>query len=75
MKSHSIIIAGRKTSVYLDDAFWDGLREIAKGRRQTSAQLVAAIKADRQHGSLSSAVRVFVLCFYRERKTQGLLAA
>ena len=75
MKSHSIIIAGQKTSVSLEDAFWNGLREIAKSRHETSAQLVAAIRADQQHGTLSSAIRTFVLGFYREFKTQNTVAA
>jgi predicted DNA-binding ribbon-helix-helix protein len=75
MKSHSIIIAGQKTSVSLEDPFWNGLREIAKSRQETSAQLVAAIKADQQDGTLSSAIRTFVLGFYRDFRTQDTAAA
>jgi predicted DNA-binding ribbon-helix-helix protein len=75
MKSHSIIIAGQKTSVSLEDPFWNGLREIAKSRHETSAQLVAAIKADQQDGTLSSAIRTFVLGFYRDFRTQDTVAA
>jgi predicted DNA-binding ribbon-helix-helix protein len=63
----SIIIAGHKTSVSLEDAFWDALREIAKGRRETLSQLVASIDEDRQHGNLSSAIRLFVLEKYRDQ--------
>jgi predicted DNA-binding ribbon-helix-helix protein len=74
MKSHSIIIAGRKTSVSLEDSFWNSLREIAKMRNQTSAQVVAAIKLDRQHGTLASAIRLFVLRFYLTHRTQDRLA-
>ena len=73
MKSHSIIIDGHKTSVSLEDAFWNFLREIAIRRKQISAQLVAAIKLDRQHGTLSSAIRLFVLSFYLEDRTQDTL--
>ena len=63
----SIVIAGHKTSVSLEDAFWNGLKEIAVGRDMTLSDLVAAIDAERQHGNLSSAVRLFVLEFYRNR--------
>jgi predicted DNA-binding ribbon-helix-helix protein len=35
--AHSILIAGRKTSVRLEEAFWVGLREIAAKRRMTLA--------------------------------------
>jgi predicted DNA-binding ribbon-helix-helix protein len=61
----SIVIAGHKTSVSLEDAFWKGLKEIAGGRNATLSDLVASIDADRQHGNLSSALRLFVLDFYR----------
>jgi predicted DNA-binding ribbon-helix-helix protein len=61
----SIVIAGRKTSVSLEDAFWKGLREIAAARDMTPSDLVATINSNRQHGNLSSAIRQFVLGFYR----------
>jgi predicted DNA-binding ribbon-helix-helix protein len=63
----SIVIAGHKTSVSLEDAFWQGLKEIAGGRDMTLSDLVAAIDSERQHGNLSSAIRLFVLDFYRNQ--------
>ena len=72
----SIVIAGHKTSVSLEDAFWKGLKEIANGRELTLSELVASIDTDRHHGNLSSAIRLFVLDHYRaqigsERGTQS----
>ena len=61
----SIVIAGHKTSVSLEDAFWTGLKEIAAKRDLTLSDMVAAIDQDRQHGNLSSAIRLFVLDHYR----------
>lgn len=61
----SIVIAGHKTSVSLEDAFWKGLKEIANGRELTLSDLVASIDTDRRHGNLSSAIRLFVLDHYR----------
>jgi predicted DNA-binding ribbon-helix-helix protein len=61
----SIVVAGHKTSVSLEDAFWNGLKEIAGRRHVTLSDLVAAIDSQRQHGNLSSALRLFVLDFYR----------
>ena len=61
----SIVITGHKTSVSLEDAFWRGLKEIAGGRDLTLSDLVATIDTDRQHGNLSSAIRLFVLDHYR----------
>ena len=61
----SIVIAGHKTSVSLEDAFWKALKEIASGRNLTLSDLVAAIDSERRHGNLSSAIRLFVLDHYR----------
>jgi predicted DNA-binding ribbon-helix-helix protein len=61
----SIVIAGHKTSVSLEDAFWKGLKEIATGRDLTLSGLVAAIDSVRAHGNLSSALRLFVLDHFR----------
>ena len=63
----SIVIAGHKTSVSLEDAFWEGLKEIAGGRDTTLSDLVAAIDSGRRHGNLSSAIRLFVLDYYRKQ--------
>ncbi len=63
----SIVIAGHKTSVSLEDAFWGGLKDIAVGRDLTLSDLVASIDTDRRHGNLSSAIRLFVLDHYRSQ--------
>ncbi|MEP9351289.1 ribbon-helix-helix domain-containing protein [Xanthobacter sp. KR7-225] len=61
----SIVIAGHKTSVSLEDAFWEALKEIATSRRLTLSDLVASIDSSRTQGNLSSAIRLFVLDHYR----------
>ena len=65
----SIVIAGHKTSVSIEDAFWTALKEIAQTRRQSVAELIGAIDGARQNAkhtaNLSSAIRVFVLDYYR----------
>jgi predicted DNA-binding ribbon-helix-helix protein len=66
----SIVIAGHKTSVSLEDAFWKGLKDIAGTRDMTLSELVAAIDSDRRHGNLSSAIRLFVLDFYRGQQAE-----
>ena len=63
----SIVIAGHKTSVSLEDAFWKGLKEIALSRGVTLSDLVAVIDSERQLGNLSSAIRLFVLDHYKAR--------
>jgi predicted DNA-binding ribbon-helix-helix protein len=61
----SIVIAGHKTSVSLEDAFWKGLKDIAISRGLTLSDLVATIDSGRPHGNLSSAIRLFVLNHYQ----------
>jgi predicted DNA-binding ribbon-helix-helix protein len=62
----SVIIGSRKTSVSLEDAFWQGLRDIAASRQVTLSHLIAGIDTERQHGNLSSAIRLFVLDHYKK---------
>jgi predicted DNA-binding ribbon-helix-helix protein len=64
---HSIVVAGRRTSVSLEYAFWDALKEIARKRGLTLSELISAIDACKQHGNLSSALRLFVLGVFRDQ--------
>ena len=61
MKRRSIVVGGHKTSVSLEDDFWGALKKIALRHRATLSDLVGSIDSQRQHGNLSSAVRLFVL--------------
>jgi predicted DNA-binding ribbon-helix-helix protein len=73
VSKRSIVIAGHKTSVSLEDQFWNCLKEIASERRMTLAELVAGIDGNRQHPILSSAIRLFVLDQHRQDRTQETL--
>lgn len=57
----SIVIAGHKTSVSLEDAFWDELKLFAEKERMTLSSVVNDIDTKRDGGNLSSAIRLFVL--------------
>ncbi|GLI91732.1 ribbon-helix-helix domain-containing protein [Methylocystis echinoides] len=57
----SIVIAGHRTSVSLEDAFWRALKEIAVADGVSLAALTARVDAGRGAANLSSALRVFVL--------------
>ena len=61
IKRRSVTIAGHKTSVSLEDAFWKSLREIAEGRNETLYSLIGDIDAERKFANLSSTLRLFVL--------------
>ena len=60
----SIIIGGHKTSVSLEDDFWNALKDITHGRGETLSHLIASINANQESANLSSVIRVFVLRHY-----------
>jgi predicted DNA-binding ribbon-helix-helix protein len=63
----AVTVDGRKTSVSLEDAFWSGLGEIARSRNMTVGALITTINQERRQSNLSSAIRLFVLAYYRKR--------
>ena len=72
VRKRSLTIAGHRTSISLEDPFWDGLKALADHRGVPLAELVRRIDAARldqgrkDAGGLSSALRVAVLAFYRD---------
>ena len=57
----SIVIDGHKTSVSLEDQFWNSLKEIARAQGATVSKVIAKVDDTRQQANLSSALRLFVL--------------
>ena len=68
MSKRSITIAGHRTSVSLEEPFWQALGDVAAAGGQSVAALVAAVDRERGSGlSLSAALRLHVLGWYRDR--------
>ena len=63
----SIVIGGHKTSVSLEDVFWQALKQISKERGISIGDIVAEIDGHRQAANLSSHLRTFVLDYFRTR--------
>jgi predicted DNA-binding ribbon-helix-helix protein len=61
IRKRSIVVGGHKTSISLEDAFWNDMKMIAREREVTLSELVSSIDVSRVHGNLSSAIRLFVL--------------
>jgi len=61
----SILINGRRTSVSLENEFWEGLHEIADRGMIAHSRLVEQIDQERDNINLSSAIRVFVFNYFR----------
>jgi predicted DNA-binding ribbon-helix-helix protein len=66
---HSITLVGHKTSITLENQFWEGLREIAGGENVAVSTLVERIDTYRTNDNLSSAIRLYVLDYFKTRGT------
>src|SRR5262249_40547090 len=64
ISKRSLVLNGHKTSISLEDTFWDALKQMAHEKNQTAAQAVAAIDQAREGGNLSSAVRVAIFEYF-----------
>ena len=70
----SIDFGGRKIGLSLEDAFWNAVKDIAAAQGTTIERLLAYINSERrqrQHSNFSSAIRLFVLDYYRPATPRG----
>lgn len=74
-RPRNLRLEGRRTSVRLEDPFWDALNEIAVRSGRPTEAICAAIAAARHRGNLSSAIRVFVLDWFRRHGQAAATAA
>ena len=68
----SVSIAGHRTSISLEEPFWEVLREIAEREMLSIQALIGRIDAERGEQNLSSAIRVFVLDDLRRRLSTAI---
>jgi predicted DNA-binding ribbon-helix-helix protein len=66
----SIVVSGHRTSISLEDEFWNCLQAIAGERGEYPSKLVSDINAEREFANLSSAIRMYVLKHYRDQIDQ-----
>jgi predicted DNA-binding ribbon-helix-helix protein len=66
LSSGNIVINNRRTSVRLEPEMWDCLSDVAERERLTLNELCSRINAKRHQSSLTSAIRVFILGYYRQ---------
>lgn len=67
MLKRSLTIAGHRTSIALESEFWDGLEALAAERGEPLAATIRFIDESRDEPNLSSAVRVAVLRWYKQK--------
>ena len=66
----SFTIAGHRTSISLEGAFWEALKAIAAEQHIPVTRLIDRIDAGRGSSGLSSAVRVWILAHYRDAEAR-----
>jgi predicted DNA-binding ribbon-helix-helix protein len=75
IRKRSIVVAGHKTSLSVEEIFWDSLKLLAAEQGLSLNALVSAIDRERPGGgvggNLSSAVRVYVIERLRARAGLG----
>jgi predicted DNA-binding ribbon-helix-helix protein len=69
---HSIFFNSHKTSVSLENEFWHGLQEIAGSEHITVPVLVGRIDNSRETCNLSSAIRIYVLNYFRRERAHRI---
>ncbi len=64
----SITLSGHRTSISLEDPFWQALHEISQDTKKTPTQLINVIDAKRQpKDNLSSAIRIYILDYFKKK--------
>jgi predicted DNA-binding ribbon-helix-helix protein len=71
----NVVVAGHRTSVRLEPVMWDALRDIARGRAMAVNDLVTEIDGQRGAPSLTAAIRVYIVDFYRTAAATAAPAA
>jgi predicted DNA-binding ribbon-helix-helix protein len=62
---HNVVVGGRRTSVRLEPAMWEALHEIARRRKLSIHAVVTQIDRKRSASTLTAAIRVYIVDFYR----------
>ena len=68
---HNIVVAGHRTSVRLEPVMWEALKDICRGQGKTIHDVVTEIDRTRTASSLTAAIRVYIVDFYRNAAMLG----
>ena len=68
--NRNITIGGRRTSMRLEQAMWDALEEICRRQNKTPHELCTTVNETRVESSLTAAVRVYIMTYFRAAATK-----
>lgn len=68
--SRNIVVGAKRTSLRLEPAMWQSLQEIARREVVSIHRLCTEIDSRRHESSLTAAIRVFILSYFRAAATE-----
>src|ERR1700761_3749518 len=68
--NRNVTVAGRRTSVRLEQAMWDALEEICRREGKVMNRLVTELDETRQESSLTAAIRVTIMLYFKTAATE-----
>ncbi len=68
--NRNIFLGDRRTSLRLEPAMWDALAEICRREDMTSHELCNLIDRRRRASSLTAAIRVFIMAYFKSAATE-----
>jgi len=68
--NRNVTVMGRRTSVRLEQPMWDALEEMCRRERKVLNQLVTEIDQHRQESSLTAAIRVTIMLYFKTAATE-----
>ena len=71
VKKYSLSIKRHRTSISLEEPLYEALQEVAQELNRSLPELIGEIDQQKRHSGLSSAIRVFVLDYYRQKSREG----
>jgi predicted DNA-binding ribbon-helix-helix protein len=70
LRNRNLTVAGRRTSVRLEPAMWDALHQLCQRERASLNEVATAIDRARSESSLTAAIRVFLVDYFRLAATE-----
>ena len=67
----NVVVDGRRTSIRLERAMWDAFNEILARENISAAELVTAVQRSRRASTLTAAIRVYVMHYFRTAATES----
>ncbi len=67
--NRNVTVAGRRTSMRLEPAMWEALQQLCRREGKTLNELVTEIDRQRSESSLTAAIRVYLLSYFRAAAT------